>query len=72
MPSLLVSCSWFPMLLLIAVWIFYETNARRQGGAMGFGRSKAKMMNELKEKLHLMMLQELRRQKKKLRKLLNF
>ena len=32
MPSLLgVLLSWFPMLLLIAVWIFfYETNARRK------------------------------------------
>ena len=29
----------------------YETNARWQGGAMGFGRSKAKMMNELKGKV---------------------
>ena len=28
----------------------YETNARRKGGAMGFGRSKAKLMNELKAK----------------------
>ena len=30
---------------------FYETNARCKGGAMGFGRSKAKMMNELKGKV---------------------
>ena len=43
MPSLFgVLLSWFPMLLLIAVWIFYETNEGGKGGAMGFGRSKAK------------------------------
>ena len=30
---------------------FHETNARCKGGAMGFGRSKAKMMNELKGKV---------------------
>ena len=36
MPSLFgVLLSWFPMLLLIAVWIFYETNARRQGWSDG-------------------------------------
>jgi len=40
--------SWAPMLLLIAVWIFYM---RRQqgaggGGQMGFGKSKAKLMAE--------------------------
>ena len=38
MPSLFgVLLSWFPMLLLIAVWIFfYETNARRQRWCNGF------------------------------------
>ena len=36
-----------------------------KGGAMGFGRSKAKMMNELKAKLLLMMLLVLKRLKKK-------
>ena len=30
---------------------FYETNARWKRWAMGFGRSKAKMMNELKGKV---------------------
>ena len=50
MPSLLgVLLSWFPMLLLIAVWIFFMRQMQGgKGGAMGFGRSKAKMMNELK------------------------
>ena len=48
MPSILgVLLSWFPMLLLIAVWIFFMRQMQGgKGGAMGFGRSKAKMINE--------------------------
>ena len=53
MPSLLgVLLSWFPMLLLIAVWIFFMRQMQGgKGGAMGFGRSKAKLMNEVKGKV---------------------
>ena len=53
MPSLLgVLLSWFPMLLLIAVWVFFMRQMQGgKGGAMGFGKSKAKMMNELKGKI---------------------
>jgi len=39
--------SWFPMLLLIAVWIFFMRQMQGGGGkAMGFGKSKAKLLNE--------------------------
>ncbi len=50
MPSFLgVLLSWFPMLLLIGVWIFFMRQMQGgKGGAMGFGKSKAKLMNELK------------------------
>jgi len=53
MPSLIgVLLSWFPMLLLIAVWIFFMRQMQGgKGGAMGFGRSKAKLMNQLKGKV---------------------
>ena len=53
MPSLFgVLLSWFPMLLLIAVWIFFMRQMQGgKGGAMGFGRSKAKLMNEVKGKV---------------------
>jgi len=53
MPSLLgVLLSWFPMLLLIGVWIFFMRQMQGgKGGAMGFGRSKAKLMSELKGKV---------------------
>ena len=47
-PSLLdVFISWFPMLLLIAVWIFFMRQMQSGGGkAMGFGKSKAKLLTE--------------------------
>ena len=53
MPSLLgILLSWFPMLLLIGVWIFFMRQMQGgKGGAMGFGKSKAKLMNELKGKV---------------------
>ena len=48
MPSLIgVLLSWFPMLLLIGVWIFFMRQMQGgRGGAMGFGRSKAKLLTE--------------------------
>ncbi|MFZ2726000.1 MAG: ATP-dependent zinc metalloprotease FtsH [Methylococcaceae bacterium] len=38
--------SWFPMLLLIVVWIIYMRRQNNMGGAGGFGKSKAKMLEE--------------------------
>ena len=40
--------SWFPMLLLIAVWIFFMRQMQGGGGrgAMSFGKSKARLMGE--------------------------
>ncbi len=43
--------SWFPMLLLIGVWVFFMRQmqgggASGRGGAMGFGKSKAKLLEE--------------------------
>ena len=53
MPSLLgVLLSWFPMLLLIAVWIFFMRQMQGgKGGAMGFGKSKAKLLTEAQGKV---------------------
>ena len=46
-PLLSVLISWFPMLLLIAVWIFFMRQMQGGGGkAMGFGKSKAKLLTE--------------------------
>ncbi len=43
-----VLLSWFPMLLLIGVWIFFmrQMQGKGGGGAMGFGRSRAKLLTE--------------------------
>jgi cell division protease FtsH len=47
MSFLSVLISWFPMLLLIAVWIFFMRQMQGAGGrAMGFGKSKAKLLTE--------------------------
>ena len=44
--------SWFPMLLLIGVWVFFLRQMQSGGkGAMGFGKSKAKLLNEQKGKI---------------------
>jgi cell division protease FtsH len=47
-PSFLnVLVSWFPMLLLIAVWVFFMRQMQSGSGrAMGFGKSKAKLLTE--------------------------
>ncbi|QIM50128.1 ATP-dependent metallopeptidase FtsH/Yme1/Tma family protein [Pusillimonas sp. DMV24BSW_D] len=49
-PSFLTSVfiSWFPMLLLIAVWIFFmrQMQGGGKGGAFSFGKSRARMMDE--------------------------
>ncbi len=40
--------SWFPMLLLIGVWIFFmrQMQGKGGGGAMGFGKSRARLLTE--------------------------
>jgi cell division protease FtsH len=44
--------SWFPMLLLIGVWIFFMRQMQSGGGkAMSFGKSKAKLLTEDKNKV---------------------
>ncbi len=48
MPSLLaIFINWFPMLLIIGVWVFFLRQMQSGGGkAMGFGKSRAKMLTE--------------------------
>jgi len=46
-PLLSILISWFPMLLLIGVWIFFMRQMQSGGGkAMGFGKSKARLLTE--------------------------
>ena len=48
--SLLMSIfvSWFPMLLLIGVWVFFmrQMQGGGRGGAFSFGKSKARLLDE--------------------------
>ena len=48
MPSLLaIFINWFPMLLIIGVWLFFMRQMQSGGGkAMGFGKSRAKLLTE--------------------------
>jgi len=55
-PTLLgVILNFLPMLLLIGVWIFFmrqmQNGGGGRGGAMGFGKSKAKLLNENKNRV---------------------
>jgi cell division protease FtsH len=44
--------NWFPMLLLVGVWIFFMRQMQGSSGkAMGFGKSKAKMLTEKQGKV---------------------
>jgi cell division protease FtsH len=45
--------SWFPMILLIGVWIFFmrQMQGGGKGGAFSFGKSRARMLDEAKERV---------------------
>ena len=47
--------NWFPMLLLVGVWVFFmrqmQGGGGGRGGAMGFGKSKARMLTEEQNKI---------------------
>ncbi|MFZ2163589.1 MAG: ATP-dependent zinc metalloprotease FtsH [Sideroxyarcus sp.] len=45
--------NWFPMLLLIGVWIFFmrQMQGGKGGGAFSFGKSKARMLDDAKERV---------------------
>ncbi|WP_035257565.1 ATP-dependent zinc metalloprotease FtsH [Desulfatirhabdium butyrativorans] len=48
--SLLVS--WFPMIVLIGVWIFFMRQMQAGGGkAMSFGKSRARLLSESSDKI---------------------
>jgi cell division protease FtsH len=47
--------NWFPMLLLVGVWVFFmrqmQGGGGGRGGAMGFGKSRARMLTEEQNKV---------------------
>ncbi len=47
-----VLVSWFPMLILIGVWIFFMRQMQAGGGkALSFGKSRARLMSDHSEKV---------------------
>jgi cell division protease FtsH len=47
-----VLVSWFPMILLIAIWIFFMRQMQAGGGkAMSFGKSRARLLTESSKKV---------------------
>ena len=50
-----VFVSWFPMLLLIGVWIFFmrQMQGGGKGGAFSFGKSKARLLDESTNSIYL-------------------
>ena len=54
-PSFLetIFVSWFPMILLIGVWIFFmrQMQGGGKGGAFSFGKSKARMLDDTSNKV---------------------
>ena len=44
--------NWFPMLLLLGVWIYFMRQMQAGGGkAMSFGKSRAKLLNETQQRI---------------------
>ena len=52
---LTIFINWFPMLLLVGVWVFFmrqmQGGGGGRGGAMGFGKSRARMLTEEQNKI---------------------
>ena len=67
-----VLASWFPLLLLIGVWIYFMRNMGGGGKAMGFGKSKAKMLTEKHVKITLKDVAGIEEAKEELSEIVDF
>ncbi|HVT50485.1 MAG TPA: ATP-dependent metallopeptidase FtsH/Yme1/Tma family protein, partial [Dongiaceae bacterium] len=46
-PLLTILINWAPLLIIAGIWIFFMRQMQANGGkAMGFGKSKARLLNE--------------------------
>ncbi len=46
-PWYMILMNWFPMILLVAIWVFFMRQMQNGGGkAMSFGRSRARMISQ--------------------------
>lgn len=65
--------SWFPMLLLIGVWIFFIRQMQVGGGkALSFGKSRAKLVTDQKEKVTFNDVAGIDEAKEELREIIEF
>ncbi|MEA2109138.1 MAG: ATP-dependent zinc metalloprotease FtsH [Pseudomonadota bacterium] len=65
--------SWFPMLLLIGVWIFFMRQMQGGGGkAMSFGKSRAKLLTEDQKKFTFKDVAGSEESKSELEEIINF
>jgi len=73
-PSLWgVFLSWFPMLLLIGVWIYFMRSMQGgKGGPMSFGRSKAKLLTEAQGKVTFLDVAGIEEAKEELEEIVHF
>ncbi len=68
-----VLISWFPMVLLIAVWIFFMRQMQAGGGrAMSFGRSRARLLPEQAKKVTFEDVAGIDESKEELREIIDF
>ena len=65
--------SWFPFLLLIAVWIFFMRQMQSGGGkAMSFGKSRAKLLTENQAKITFQDVAGIEEAKEELHEIIEF
>lgn len=65
--------SWFPMILLLGIWIFFMRQMQSGGGkALSFGKSKARLMNEAKKKTTFMDVAGVDEAKEELHEIIEF
>jgi len=65
--------SWFPMILLIAVWIFFMRQMQAGGTkAMSFGKARAKVLTEKQQKVTFMDVAGIEESKEELQEIIEF
>ncbi len=65
--------SWFPMLLLIGLWLFFMRQMQGGGGkAMSFGKSRAKLLTESQHKVTFKDVAGIEEAKEEVREIIDF
>ena len=68
-----VFISWFPLILLVGVWIFFMRQMQAGGGkAMSFGKSRAKLLTEAQGKITFVDVAGIEEAKEELEEIIQF